>query len=98
MSPGFNSPLCSHALGASGTGGGISGIGPGLCGLHRRSLQDVDALGLFHHSRGPGRHLIRSGPAASDLRRQSSSNLSSAASVSHLAGGINCCGKFLVSF
>ena len=26
-------------------------------GHYRRSLQDVDALGLFHHGRGIGRHV-----------------------------------------
>ena len=29
----------------------------GGSGHYRRSLQDVDALGLFHHSRGIGRHV-----------------------------------------
>ena len=29
----------------------------GGSGHYRRSLQDVDALGLFHHGRGIGRHV-----------------------------------------
>lgn len=53
--------------------------------LHRRSLQDVDALGLFHHGRGVGRHISRQS-SYDDPRRRSSANLHSAGSVTHLAG------------
>ena len=52
--------------------------------IHRRSLQDVEALGLFHHGRGPGRHLTRQ--SSDDPRRRSTINLQNAASVTHLAG------------
>ena len=55
--------------------------------LHRRSLQDVDALGLFHHGRGLGRHLSRQ--SSDDSRRRSSANLQNlAGSVTHLAGSM----------
>ena len=56
--------------------------------LHRRSLQDVDALGLFHHGRGVGRHLTRQSSSTDDSRRRSSANLHNASSVTHLAGSL----------
>ncbi len=59
---GHNSPSCSSSpLHHASTGNGSSngGASPLLHhhGHHyRRSLQDVDALGLFHHGKGIGRH------------------------------------------
>ena len=77
------------------TGGGAGGSSTNNSGmhtsmtssLHRRSLQDVDALGLFHHGRGLGRHLSRQ--SSDDSRRRSSANLQNlAGSVTHLAGSM----------
>ena len=79
--------------GGMGLGGGGSNnimstsVGPTMStSLHRRSLQDVDALGLFHHGRGIGRHLSRQ--SSDDSRRRSSANLHNAVSVTHLAGSM----------
>ena len=48
------------AGGAGGSSTNNSGMHTSMTSsLHRRSLQDVDALGLFHHGRGLGRHLSR---------------------------------------
>jgi len=70
-----------------GGGGASSSSGPMMSSsLHRRSLQDVDALGLFHHGRGIGRHLSRQ--SSDDSRRRSSANLQNAGSVTHLAGSM----------
>ena len=63
--------------------------------LHRRSLQDVDALGLFHHGRGVGRHLTRQSSSTDDSRRRSSANLHNASSVTHLAGSLTGRPEFL---
>ena len=82
-------------LGNTGAGGGAGGSSTNNSGmhtsmtssLHRRSLQDVDALGLFHHGRGLGRHLSRQ--SSDDSRRRSSANLQNlAGSVTHLAGSM----------
>ena len=54
--------------------------------IHRRSLQDVEALGLFHHGRGPGRHLTRQSSDSDPRRRSTASLLPNASSVTHLAG------------
>ena len=67
----------------------LSSPGPVMSSsLHRRSLQDVEALGLFHHGRGVGRHLTRQSSSTDDSRRRSSANLHNASSVTHLASSI----------
>ena len=77
-------------LNSSGQTGGQAG--PVMSSsMHRRSLQDVDALGLFHHGRGVGRHLTRQSSSTDDSRRRSSANLHNlhnASSVTHLAGSL----------
>ena len=77
-------------LNSSGQTGGQAG--PIMSSsMHRRSLQDVDALGLFHHGRGVGRHLTRQSSSTDDSRRRSSANLHNlhnASSVTHLAGSL----------
>ena len=79
-------------IGNTGVAGGSSTNNSGMhtsmtSSLHRRSLQDVDALGLFHHGRGLGRHLSRQ--SSDDSRRRSSANLQNlAGSVTHLAGSM----------
>ena len=74
--------------GAGGSSTNNSGMHTSMTSsLHRRSLQDVDALGLFHHGRGLGRHLSRQ--SSDDSRRRSSANLQNlAGSVTHLAGSM----------
>ena len=68
----------------------VCGTGPVMSSsLHRRSLQDVEALGLFHHGRGIGRHLTRQSSSTDDSRRRSSANLHNASSVTHLAGSFS---------
>ena len=76
------------AGGAGGSSTNNSGMHTSMTSsLHRRSLQDVDALGLFHHGRGLGRHLSRQ--SSDDSRRRSSANLQNlAGSVTHLAGSM----------
>ena len=71
-----------------GTNVGIVGSsGPIMSSsIHRRSLQDVEALGLFHHGRGPGRHLTRQSSDSDPRRRSTASLLPNASSVTHLAG------------
>ena len=85
-------------LNSSGQTGGQAG--PVMSSsMHRRSLQDVDALGLFHHGRGVGRHLTRQSSSTDDSRRRSSANLHNlhnASSVTHLAGSLT--GRTLTFF
>ena len=85
-------------LNSSGQTGGQAG--PIMSSsMHRRSLQDVDALGLFHHGRGVGRHLTRQSSSTDDSRRRSSANLHNlhnASSVTHLAGSLT--GRTLTFF
>jgi hypothetical protein len=65
-SPNSSSPLHQTIAAASPTS-------PLLTGHYRRSLQDVDALGLFHHGKGIGRHCNLA--KHDDLRRRSTACL-----------------------
>ncbi len=53
--------------------------------LHRRSLNDVEALGLFHHGRGVGKHLSRQ--CSEDARRRSTASLANLAILPGTAPG-----------
>ena len=54
---GHNLQMSSNAIGSTilGSQGGGSMFAPSS---HRRSLQDVDALGLFHHGKGKNKYPI----------------------------------------